>query len=476
MLIERGTCVFDVKLTNAVAAGADAVLVFTNEIAPGVENPKVVMGGDLTFPIPGVMIDRAPGLAIRDALAGGATVNVTMQKGIFLTEQRVGNVMAGFSSRGPFPTVPDWIKPDVTAPGVQILAGMTPEPSSGVTGELFQYLQGTSMSTPHVSGIAALLIQKYPDWTPAQIKSALMTTARQNVVKEDGVTAADPFDFGAGHIRPNKAIDPGLVYDAGLIDYIAASCGTVSPLASAEFCAGLESSGTSIDPANLNLPSIGMTEIFGSKTIHRTVTNVGPAGTYRAHVTAPPGFSVEVSPQQFHLAKGASKTFEVTITHVSAPANEWRFGSLTFRDGEGHVVRSPIAVRAKLIEFAPAAIEDEGTEGSASIDVAFGYNGPYTPGVHGLSEPFLTHVPNIPDDPDDMFDFGAGRGRGGHIRLPAAGRHDVCAVVTVRRLRRRRPRPRPVPVLLPAGSGGALRTGGRELHLYVGGEGQRRLA
>ena len=247
------------------------------------------MGGDLTFPIPGVMIDRAPGLAIRDALAGGATVNVTMQKGIFLTEQRVGNVMAGFSSRGPFPIVPDWIKPDVTAPGVQILAGMTPEPSSGVTGELFQYLQGTSMSTPHVSGIAALLIQKYPHWTPAQIKSALMTTARQNVVKEDGATAADPFDFGAGHIRPNNAIDPGLVYDAGLIDYMAASCGTVSPLASAEFCAGLESSGTSIDPANLNLPSIGMAEIFGSKTVHRTVTNVGPAGTYRAHVTRASG-------------------------------------------------------------------------------------------------------------------------------------------------------------------------------------------
>ena len=389
VLIERGTCTFDIKLTNAVAAGAGAALVFTNEIAPGVENPKVVMGGDLTFPIPGVMIDRAPGLAIRDALAGGATVNVTMQKGIFLTEQRVGNVMAGFSSRGPFPTVPDWIKPDVTAPGVQILAGMTPEPNSGVTGELFQYLQGTSMSTPHVSGIAALLIQKYPHWTPAQIKSALMTTARQNVVKEDGATAADPFDFGAGHIRPNNAIDPGLVYDAGLFDYIAASCGTDSPLASGEFCAGLESSGTSIDPANLNLPSIGMTEIFGTKTIHRTVTNVGPAGTYRAHVTPPPGFSVQVSPQQFHIGKGQSKTFEVTISHVSAPAFEWRFGSLTFRDGNGHSVRSPIAVRAKLIEFAPAAIEDTGAEGSASIDLAFGYNGPYTPGVHGLSEPFL---------------------------------------------------------------------------------------
>ena len=95
---------------------------------------------------------------------------------------------------------------------------------------------------------------------------------------------------------------------------------------------------------------------------------------------------------------------------MSAPANEWRFGSLIFRDGNGHSVRSPIAVRAKLIEFAPAAIEDTGAEGSASIDLAFGYNGPYTPGVHGLSEPFLGYFPNIPDDPDNVFDFGVGEG------------------------------------------------------------------
>ena len=140
--------------------------------------------------------------------------------------------MAGFSSRGPYPTVPDWIKPDVTAPGVQILAGDTPEPNSGIGGGFFQYLQGTSMSTPHVSGIAALIKQKHPDWSPATIKSSLMTTARRNLVKEDGVTLADPFDFGAGHIVPNKAIDPGLAYDAGLFDYLAGTCGTEGPLVS----------------------------------------------------------------------------------------------------------------------------------------------------------------------------------------------------------------------------------------------------
>ena len=402
-LIERGGCTFDEKLTNAVAAGASAVLVFTSEIAPGVENPKTVMGGDLTFPIPGVMIDRAPGLAIRDALAGGTTVNVTLQKGIFIIEQRVGNIMAGFSSRGPYPVVPDWIKPDVTAPGVQILAGHTPEPNAGSTGELWQYLQGTSMSTPHVSGIAALLIQKYPKWTPAQVKSALMTTARQNIVKEDGATSADPFDFGAGHIVPNSAIDPGLVYDAGLSDYLAASCGTPTPLYSAELCAGLESSGQSIDSADLNLPSIGAGSIFGSKTVHRTVTNVGPARTYRARVIAPPGFEVEVSPRQFHLAKGASQAYTVTITNVSAPEGEWRFGSLTFRDGKGHVVRSPIAARSSGLIIAPDGIEGEGSEGGTSFDVTFGYTGAYTPSPHGLDGPSVGHL-TLAQDSDSLFD------------------------------------------------------------------------
>ena len=145
----------------------------------------------------------------------------------FTTEPTVGNQMAGFSSRGPNGSAFDIIKPDVTAPGVAILAATTPEQSAagGVQGELFEYLQGTSMSSPHVAGIAALLKEANPDWSPAAIRSALVTTARQDVVKEDGATPADPFDFGGGHIAKDRPAERGRfarpVYDADFNDYVA---------------------------------------------------------------------------------------------------------------------------------------------------------------------------------------------------------------------------------------------------------------
>jgi subtilisin family serine protease len=412
VLIIRGTCSFVAKVEAAVTAGATAVLMYTNLLPDGTENPKVVMGVDptpLTQMIPGVMIDNAPGAAILAQLTGGATVNATLSPSVFIKEVLgPGNVMADFSSRGPFSTVQDWIKPDVTAPGVQILAGATPEPNDGSAGDFFQYLQGTSMSTPHVAGIAALLIERYPDWTPAQVKSALMTTARQNIVKEDGVTPADPFDFGAGHIVPNEAIDPGLTYDTGLFGYLAASCGTVTPLVSPADCGTLESLGFSNDPANLNLPSIGIAELLGTRTVSRTVTNVGKRrATYEVGFKAPEGFNVQVRPNSLTLGPGESKSYEVTITNVNAPAGEWRFGRIVWRDGEGqgkgHVVRSPIAVKAQAI-VAPEEIDVEGAEGSTSFDVSFGYTGDYTAGAHGLAEPFWTYF-EVANDPAQSFDF-----------------------------------------------------------------------
>ena len=107
--------------------------------------------------------------------------------------------MTVFSSRGPDG---DFIKPDVTAPGLQILAGTTPTPwgavASGPSGELFMAIAGTSMSSPHAAGVSALIKAAHPDWTPGQIKSAMMTSSVQDVVKNDGHTPSDPFDRGAG--------------------------------------------------------------------------------------------------------------------------------------------------------------------------------------------------------------------------------------------------------------------------------------
>ena len=406
-LISRGACAFTDKVTNAVNAGAIAVLMYTDD------RPKTVMGGTATqetLSVPGVMIDKEPGEAILAAIQGGETVNATLAAGSFIEEERVGNIMAGFSSRGPYVTVPDWITPHITAPGVNILAANAPDQADGSAGSFFTYLSGTSMSSPHIAGIAALLKEAHPDWSPAALRSAMMTTARQDIVKEDETTPADPFDFGAGHVVPNKAVDPGLIYDAGLFDYLAASCGTNSPLVGPGDCQFLAGEGFSLDPSDLNLPSIGIAELPGTQTVRRTVTNVAFRGNgrYEAHVNAPEGFEVTVHPSKLRLSQGESATYEVTITNVSAPAGAWFFGDITWvqkknKKRNRFEVRIPVAVKATAI-IAPEEVASTGSDGNAEFDVTFGYDGPYTAGVHGIADPGLTLVPLV-DDPTNNFVF-----------------------------------------------------------------------
>ena len=396
-LITRGACSFQLKLDNAVAAGASAAIVFNNQ--PG----RITMAGTTDPGISAVMIDNEPGLALADVLAAGEVVNVAFSATNFITEELEGNIMAGFSSRGPYLTESDWIKPDITAPGVRILAAYSPDQADGSQGDIFGYLQGTSMSSPHIAGLGALVKQAHPDWSPAQIKSALMTTARQNVVKEDGVTPADPFDFGAGHVDPNGSVDPGLTYDAGLLDYLAASCDTVTPLVSDADCDFIENGlGLSTAAADLNLPSIGIGALPGSQTVTRTVTAVrgfkGPHGfyasnrpkQYHAVVEAPEGFDVQVSPSSLYLRNGESASYQVTISNQTAPVEEWRFGSLTWVSDKARDVRSPIAVRAvqiETVEEVDGGVDADGN-GSVAIPVKFGYDGAYSAAVSGLAASF----------------------------------------------------------------------------------------
>jgi subtilisin family serine protease len=320
-----------------------------------------------------------------------------------------GSVMAAFSSRGANRQSADIIKPDVTAPGVNILAGNTPAAILGSPGEYFQAISGTSMSSPHVAGSFALLKQAHPNWSAAMAKSALMTTARQDVVKEDGATPADPFDMGAGHIdwsrpavSPSSPFEPGLAYDAGFNEYLGYLCDADQSVFGnpAATCAALAAAGIPTDASDLNLASIGVGELVGSQTVTRTVTAVtGVKGNIVFHPTveAPAGFDVAVSPSKLKLRDGQSASYTVTITNDgSAALGEWAFGSLTWRGG-GFDVYSPIAVRA--FEFAaPAQIDGTGTTGSASFDVQFGYDGSYTAGNHGLVQAAET-AGNVIDDP-----------------------------------------------------------------------------
>jgi hypothetical protein len=261
------------------------------------------------------------------------------------------------------------------------------------------------MSSPHIAGIAALVMQAHPDWSPMMVKSALMTTA----TTENNVSSfipGGPFDYGAGQVVPNSAFDPGLVYDASWNDWLAFLCGTSNAVGPST-CALLESFGYSTDPSNLNYPSIAIGALAGEQTVVRTVTNVGPAGTYHVSVDAPAGIDVMVDPEELTLSEGESASYTVTFTgNDSVVADAWTFGSLTWNHGPHHVT-SPIALYPVAIA-APAELHDTGTDGSLSFDVTFGYTGDYTAAPHGL-EPALMTEGNVPDDPTDSFvPFGPG--------------------------------------------------------------------
>src|SRR5262249_36784555 len=160
----------------------------------------------------------------------------------------------------------------------------------------FSVYDGTSMSTPHIAGLAALLKNLHPDWTPMMIKSALMTSASDVL---DGPNT-DPLVFfaqGAGHVRPNSAPVPGLVYTPGLNDWFAFLCGATTKV-NPSVCSALSASGYSLDPSDLNVTSIAIGDLLRVQTVTRKVTNVGPAAaTYNASVSGMTGFTVAVTPQ-----------------------------------------------------------------------------------------------------------------------------------------------------------------------------------
>jgi subtilisin family serine protease len=368
--------------------------------------------------VPSVHVDNTPGLAIKAYIASAsnptARISVRTENGRpRKTTFRPAPSVTLFSSRGPDTVAPDLIKPDVTAPGLQILAGNSPFPDPETpSGELFQAIGGTSMSSPHVAGIYALLKQAHPDWSAAAAKSALMTTASPNIRDNDRVHRADPFDAGSGQVRPGgrwgkgSISQPGLVYDAGLFEYAAFTCGMKWEVFTQASCDFLDSQGVPSSPVDLNLPSIGISEVAGSQTVTRTVTSVATSNakvTYKASVSAPRGFKVKVSPSKITLRRGQSATFTVTVTNRSAPIGTWRFGSLTWVSKD-YKVRSPIAVNAALFD-APDEIAGTGTSGSVSVPVKFGYTGAYAAGAHGLVKATLTHA-NVKQDANQDFAIG----------------------------------------------------------------------
>lgn len=394
-LMQRSGCLFTDMVANAEDAGAIAALVYN--IAG---DPIVMFGEDGLVDIPALMIGQADGNLILAELDAGNEVEVVLEKSFLLTTPDNGNVMARFSARGPRP-VADILKPDVTAPGVNILAGFTPTPGNATPGEDFAYLSGTSMSTPHVAGVAALLRQAHPNWSPAAIRSALVTTARQDLQLPDSVAVPNPFDFGGGHIVPNDAFSPGLVYDVSADEYDAFACGVASPAVTIARCNELSAAGNSFFARDLNQPSISISRLANQQTVSRRVTNPSDeTESYSLEVNAPPGISVVVTPPVLSIPAGASANFDVTLTYESGPLDLWRFGTYTWV-ADDHEVRSNIAVKPTSIA-APAEIVSFGGSGTETFAVEFGYNGSYSPGVHGLNLPLIQNR-FVDNDPTKTF-------------------------------------------------------------------------
>ena len=406
-LIQRGGCEFDIKIQNAGNAGAIAAVVYN------IAGDPIVMNGDSDLVnIPAVMIGQADGNLLVDELEANNTVEVLLDKGLLLEVTDEGNVMGAFSGRGPGP-VRDVLKPDVTAPGINILAGMTPATIVFAPDEDFGFLTGTSMATPHVTGTAALLLEAHPDWTPAALKSALSTSARQDVLHQDGVTNAHPFDFGSGHIVPNAANDPGVVFLVENDGYDAYSCGVDSPDIDQATCDALTAAGRSTEAFDMNLPSIAISELVQATTVTRTVTNVGDQSeNLVANVVAPVGINVQVVPSSLSVAPGNSATFDTTISFGGGIIDSWHFGSIDW-SSNNRSMHVPLAVRPVSIS-APEEVSSAGGSGNLTLPVLFGYTGTYTPGVHGLDAE--TRFPGFVDqDPQQIFSVRQGNGVNQHV-------------------------------------------------------------
>ncbi|CAK8539662.1 unnamed protein product [Lathyrus sativus] len=280
-------------------------------------------------------------------------------------EVKPSPVVAYFSSRGPNYITPQILKPDFIAPGVNVLAAYSKNASptsweSDPRRVDFNILSGTSMSCPHVSGLAALIKSIHPDWSPAVIRSALMTTAyttyKNNQTLLDSATnkPATPFEFGAGHVDPVSALNPGLVYDLTSDDYLSFLCALNYSSVNIEIVARRN---YTCDPkkqysvTNLNYPSFAVVFEGGDNVIKhsRTLTNVGEAGTYKVSVKSDvPFVKISVEPEVLSFKKNEKKSYIVTFTTSPSKQNITQtFGSLVWTDGKTGV-RSPIAFSWKL--------------------------------------------------------------------------------------------------------------------------------
>lgn len=376
VVCDRG--VFDRVAKSAEVKRAGGVGMILVNITPGSEDLDL-------HSVPTVHVNPPASQAIKDKVKANPDILVALANtdttGLPVEPQPQ---MAGFSSRGPLTaTDSDLLKPDVAAPGVGVLAGVSP---IGSGGDQFGMMSGTSMASPHVAGFGALILSQHPTWSPATVKSAMMTTAT-DVVNADGTRNTDVFATGAGQVAVAKVLDPGLVYDAGTNDYLRFIQGTGLDLG----IAGLGSTAA----RDMNLASFAVGSLAGKVTVTRTVTALTP-GLYRATANVP-GVDVKVTPSVLNFAKaGQQRTFKVTFENATVPLGAFAMGSLVW-EGAGKTVASPVAVRPlPVIVAKEASFTSKGGSGTGKIPVVSGSDSPIAVALDGLSKADSSAISLVP--------------------------------------------------------------------------------
>lgn len=327
VVCDRGAIARVAKAENVAAGGAGGF------VLANVEGGSNTVNNDV-YVVPGIHINAEDSTALRAWLASGTNhgASITAADGELVISADNADNTADFSSRGPNSFVDDIMTPSVTAPGVSIYAAFadqqfghdvtTPTPTD------FNFLQGTSMSAPHVAGAGAILRSSHPTWTADNIRSALMLTATDDVKKEDGVTPADVFDMGAGRIRVDLADQTGLIMNETAANYTAANPATGG------------------DPKTLNVPSVSNANCVGSCSWTRTFTATEDGSWAVTGESISDGLVITVSPTSFDIEAGETQEVQISVDALAAQSNQWAFGNVILTSAQHPEARVPVSVVA----------------------------------------------------------------------------------------------------------------------------------
>lgn len=388
VICDRGT-IARVDKSAAVDEAGGVGMVLANT------NPADSLNGDF-HSVPTVHLNSTNGDAVKAYEASNAEPTATI--GEPNDEAVVAPEVAGFSSYGPeLVGSGDLLKPDIMAPGVDVIAAVAPP---GNDGKDFDSYSGTSMAAPHIAGLAALMMQQYPGWGPAAVKSAMMTTARTTNTEggqiQRGGGDATALDYGSGEVVPGSAYNPGLVYDADFDDWFDYACAVDQLqliLQDPTRCDDVET-----DPSDLNYPTIAIGDLAGSQTVTRTVTNVSDTdATYTsAGSQAPEGIGMVITPATITVPAGGEVSFEVAFTQVNAPLDAYAFGALEW-EGADATVTSQIAVQPTALATLDEIV-DTGASGSRDYELMSGFAGTIETDVDGLVAADVIDVETVKDE------------------------------------------------------------------------------